>query len=64
MTTSDDQSQTPWSDPQTHVDTDPVNAAPQPDDAADTDAGGDSGTGTPTGDATSDADDRTDEQAE
>lgn len=37
MTTSDDQSQPPWSDPQTHVDTDPVNAAPPPDTA---DAGG------------------------
>lgn len=27
MTPSDDRSQEPWTDPQTHLDTDPVNAA-------------------------------------
>jgi hypothetical protein len=35
MSTSDDRSQEPWSDPQTHLDTDPVNAEPAPSDAKD-----------------------------
>jgi hypothetical protein len=30
MSPSDDRSQDPWTDPQTHLDTDPVNAAPAP----------------------------------
>lgn len=30
MTPSDDRSQEPWTDPQTHLDTDPVNAEPAP----------------------------------
>ncbi|WP_416955322.1 hypothetical protein ACNKF0_02000 [Nocardioides sp. T5] len=32
MSPSDDRSQEPWTDPQTHLDTDPVNAEPAPDD--------------------------------
>ena len=28
MSQSDDRSQQPWTDPQTHLDTDPVNAEP------------------------------------
>ena len=35
MSQSDDRSQQPWTDPQTHLDTDPVNAEPTP--AADPD---------------------------
>jgi hypothetical protein len=39
MSPSDDRSQEPWTDPQTHLDTDPVNADETPadveDDAAD-----------------------------
>ena len=31
MSPSDDRSQEPWTDPQTHLDTDPVNAEPTPD---------------------------------
>ena len=31
MSQSDDRSQDPWTDPQTHLDTDPVNAEPAPD---------------------------------
>lgn len=31
MSPSDDRSQEPWTDPQTHLDTDPVNAGPTPD---------------------------------
>ncbi|WP_301538949.1 hypothetical protein [Nocardioides sp. zg-1230] len=34
MTQSDDPTQEPWTDPQTHLDTDPVNAEPQPEDPA------------------------------
>ena len=37
MSPSDDRPQDPWTDPQTHLDTDPVNAEPGPaqaDDAA------------------------------
>jgi hypothetical protein len=30
MSPSDDRSQQPWTDPQTHLDTDPVNAEPTP----------------------------------
>jgi hypothetical protein len=30
MSPSDDRSQDPWTDPQTHLDTDPVNADPAP----------------------------------
>ena len=30
MSPSDDRSQEPWTDPQTHLDTDPVNAEPGP----------------------------------
>ena len=30
MSQSDDRSQDPWTDPQTHLDTDPVNAEPEP----------------------------------
>ena len=30
MSPSDDRSQEPWTDPQTHLDTDPVNAEPSP----------------------------------
>lgn len=30
MTQSDDPTQEPWTDPQTHLDTDPVNAEPAP----------------------------------
>ena len=30
MSPSDDRSQDPWTDPQTHLDTDPVNAEPSP----------------------------------
>ena len=30
MSPSDDRSQDPWTDPQTHLDTDPVNADPSP----------------------------------
>lgn len=30
MSPSDDQSQAPWTDPQTHLDTDPVNDEPSP----------------------------------
>ncbi|WP_299929143.1 hypothetical protein [uncultured Nocardioides sp.] len=30
MSPSDDRSQEPWTDPQTHLDTDPVNAEPTP----------------------------------
>jgi hypothetical protein len=33
MSSSDDRSQDPWTDPQTHLDTDPVNADPEPDPA-------------------------------
>lgn len=33
MSQSDDRSQQPWTDPQTHLDTDPVNAEPTPADA-------------------------------
>ena len=29
MSQSDDRSQGPWTDPQTHLDTDPVNAEPE-----------------------------------
>lgn len=32
MTQSDDPTQEPWTDPQTHLDTDPVNAEPEPED--------------------------------
>lgn len=32
MTQSDDPTQEPWTDPQTHLDTDPVNADPEPED--------------------------------
>ena len=41
MSPSDDRSQEPWTDPQTHLDTDPVNAEESPagvDDDADGDA--------------------------
>ena len=41
MNSSDDRSQEPWTDPQTHLDTDPVNAEPGPaqdDDSVDADA--------------------------
>ena len=31
MSPSDDRPQEPWTDPQTHLDTDPVNAEPTPD---------------------------------
>ncbi len=31
MSPSDDRSQEPWTDPQTHLDTDPVNADREPD---------------------------------
>jgi hypothetical protein len=34
MTQSDDPTQEPWTDPQTHLDTDPVNAEPEPEDPA------------------------------
>jgi hypothetical protein len=39
MSPSDDRSQEPWTDPQTHLDTDPVNAeeSPTADDADDAD---------------------------
>ena len=30
MSPSDDRAQEPWTDPQTHLDTDPVNAEPSP----------------------------------
>lgn len=30
MSSSDDSSQAPWTDPQTHLDTDPVNDEPSP----------------------------------
>ena len=30
MSQSDDRTQDPWTDPQTHLDTDPVNAEPAP----------------------------------
>jgi hypothetical protein len=40
MSPSDDRSQEPWTDPQTHLDTDPVNAEEGPADA-DHDADGD-----------------------
>ena len=32
MSPSDDRSQEPWTDPQTHLDTDPVNVEPSPED--------------------------------
>jgi hypothetical protein len=35
MSPSDDRSQEPWTDPQTHLDTDPVNAEATPADVAD-----------------------------
>ena len=35
MSPSDDRSQEPWTDPQTHLDTDPVNAEPAPDEEED-----------------------------
>ena len=35
MSPSDERSQQPWTDPQTHLDTDPVNAEPAPRDEAD-----------------------------
>jgi hypothetical protein len=37
MNPSDDRSQEPWTDPQTHLDNDPVNAEPTPDDDEDED---------------------------
>ena len=34
MTPSDDRSPEPWTDPQTHLDTDPINAEPAPDESS------------------------------
>lgn len=37
MSQPDDRSQEPWTDPQTHLDTDPLNAEPAPDEAEEED---------------------------
>ena len=41
MSQSDDRSQAPWTDPQTHLDTDPVNDEPAPAKDEDEDEDGD-----------------------
>ena len=40
MSPSDDRSQDPWTDPQTHLDTDPVNEVPAPAEGDDEEEGG------------------------